>query len=68
MVARVFNPSTQEAEARQISESEASLVYRVSSRRARATQRRGAGEGEGEGAFNKEKYRSHFVKKSCMFG
>jgi hypothetical protein len=34
-----FNPSTWEAEAGKISEFEASLVYRVSSRTARATQR-----------------------------
>jgi hypothetical protein len=42
MVAHAFNPSTWEAEAgggRRISEFEASLVYRVSSRTARATQR-----------------------------
>jgi hypothetical protein len=38
IVAHAFNPSTREAE-RQISEFEASLVYRVSSRTARATQR-----------------------------
>jgi hypothetical protein len=35
MVAHAFNPSTWEADARQISELEASLVYRVSSRTAR---------------------------------
>jgi hypothetical protein len=34
-----FNPSTQETEARQISEFEASLAYKVSSRTARAIQR-----------------------------
>ena len=39
MVAHAFNPSTQEAEAREISEFEASLVYKVSSRTPRATQR-----------------------------
>jgi hypothetical protein len=40
VVAHVFNPSTWEAEAgRRISEFEASLVYQVSSRTARATQR-----------------------------
>jgi hypothetical protein len=41
VVAHAFNPSTLEAEGRgrQISEFEASLVYRVSSRTARATQR-----------------------------
>jgi hypothetical protein len=40
VVAHVFNPSTWEAEAgRWISEFEASLVYRVSSRTARAIQR-----------------------------
>jgi hypothetical protein len=40
VVVHTFNPSTQEAEAgRQISEFEASLVYRVSSRTARAIQR-----------------------------
>jgi hypothetical protein len=35
----VFNPSTWEAEAGRISEFEASLVYKVSSRTARAIQR-----------------------------
>jgi hypothetical protein len=40
VVADAFNPSTREAEAgRRISEFKASLVYRVSSRTARATQR-----------------------------
>jgi hypothetical protein len=39
VVAHAFNPSTWEAEGRQISEFEASLVYRVSSRTARAIQR-----------------------------
>jgi hypothetical protein len=39
-VAHAFNPSTQEAErGRWSSEFEASLVYRVSARTARATQR-----------------------------
>jgi hypothetical protein len=38
MVAHTFNPSTREAE-RRISEFEANLVYKVSSRTARATQR-----------------------------
>jgi hypothetical protein len=39
VVAHAFNPSTREARGRQISEFEASLVYRVSSRTAKATQR-----------------------------
>jgi hypothetical protein len=39
MVAHAFNPSTWEARGRRISEFEASLVYRVSSRTTRATQR-----------------------------
>ena len=39
MVVHVFNPSTREAEAGRFSEFEASLVYRVSSRTARTTQR-----------------------------
>jgi hypothetical protein len=39
VVAHVFNPSTQEAEVGGISEFEASVVYRVSSRTARAIQR-----------------------------
>jgi hypothetical protein len=39
VVAHAFNPSTWEAESRQISEFDASLVYRVSSRTARAIQR-----------------------------
>ena len=40
-MAHAFNPSTQEAEAggRRISEFEVNLVYRVSSRTTRATQR-----------------------------
>jgi hypothetical protein len=39
VVAYAFNPSTQEAEADRSLEFEASLVYGVSSRTARATQR-----------------------------
>jgi hypothetical protein len=39
VVVHSFNPSTWEAEARQIFEFEASLVYKVSSRTARAVQR-----------------------------
>jgi hypothetical protein len=39
VVAHAFNPSTLEAEGRWISEFEDSLVYKVSSRTARATQR-----------------------------
>jgi hypothetical protein len=39
MVVHAFNPSTQEGRSRQISEFEASLVYKVSSRTVRATQR-----------------------------
>jgi hypothetical protein len=39
VVAHTFNPSTLGGRGRQISEFEASLVYRVSSRTARATQR-----------------------------
>jgi hypothetical protein len=39
VVAHAFNPSTREAEAGGISEFEASLVYKVSSRTARAIQR-----------------------------
>jgi hypothetical protein len=39
-VGNAFNLSNQEAEARESPEFEASLIYRVSSRIARATQRR----------------------------
>jgi hypothetical protein len=39
MVAQAFNPSTQEAEAGRFLSSRPSLVYKVSSRTARATQR-----------------------------
>jgi hypothetical protein len=39
MVAHAFNPSTREAEAGGFLSSEASLVYKVSSRTARAIQR-----------------------------
>jgi hypothetical protein len=39
VVAHAFNPSTREAEAGGFSEFEASLVYKVSSRTARAIQR-----------------------------
>jgi hypothetical protein len=39
VVAHAFDPSTREAEASRFLEFEASLVYRVSSRTARATQR-----------------------------
>ena len=40
MMVHAFNPSTQKAEAGKISEFQASLVYRVSSRTARAIQRK----------------------------
>jgi hypothetical protein len=39
VVVHAFNPSTQEARGRRISEFEASLVYKVTSRTARAIQR-----------------------------
>jgi hypothetical protein len=39
VVAHAFNPSTWEARGRPISEFEASLVYKVSSRTARATEK-----------------------------
>jgi hypothetical protein len=39
MVANAFNPSTREAEAGVFLQAEAGLVYKVSSRTARATQR-----------------------------
>ena len=39
VVAHAFNPSTWEARGRRISEFEASLIYKVSSRTARAIQR-----------------------------
>jgi hypothetical protein len=39
MVAHTFNPSTREAEAGGFREFEASLVYKVSSRTARATEK-----------------------------
>jgi hypothetical protein len=39
MVVHAFNPSTWEGRGRRISEFEASLVYKVSSRTARAIQR-----------------------------
>jgi hypothetical protein len=39
MVAHAFNPSTRDGRGRRISEFEASLVYKVSSRTARAIQR-----------------------------
>jgi hypothetical protein len=39
VVAHAFNPSTWEADAGEFLEFEASLIYRVSSRTARATQR-----------------------------
>jgi hypothetical protein len=40
VVAHAFNPSTRETRGKRISEFEASLAYRVSSRTARATQRK----------------------------
>jgi hypothetical protein len=73
MVAHVFNPSIQEAEAGKISEFEASLVYKVSSRTARAIQRnpvlnptpqkklfkkKGGGRGGGGGNRRKDKLSS----------
>ena len=39
MVVHAFNPSNQEGRSRQVSELEPSLVYKVSFRTARATQR-----------------------------
>jgi hypothetical protein len=55
MVAHAFNPSIWEVErGRQISESEASLVYRVSSRTARAIQRNPASKNQNQNQ-NKQK-------------
>jgi hypothetical protein len=56
MVTHAFNPSTQEADrGRRISEFEASLVYRVSSRTARATQRNPVSKNQNQKQTKKKK-------------
>jgi hypothetical protein len=55
MVAHTFNPSIQEAGAKWISEFEASMVYSMSSRTARATQRNPVSKKPGLRAFQKNK-------------
>jgi hypothetical protein len=55
VVAHAFNPSTWEAETGGISEFEASLVYRVSSRTARATQRNPVSENQKKKKKKKER-------------
>jgi hypothetical protein len=55
VVAHTFNPSTWEAEAGRFQEFEASLVYKVSSRKARATQRN---------PVSKNKTKQNSLKKS----
>ena len=63
MVAHAFNPSTWEAEAGGFLEFEASLVYKVSSRTARATQ------GNPVSKSNKQKNKqTKKVKTSCTVG
>jgi hypothetical protein len=54
-VVHAFNPSTQEAEAGGFLEFEASLVYRVSSRTARATQKNPFSENKQKSKERKEK-------------
>jgi len=49
VVAHTFNPSMQDAEAVDLCEFQASLVYRVTSRTARATQRNPVSKKETEG-------------------
>jgi hypothetical protein len=60
VVAHAFNPSTQEAEAGWISEFEASLVYRVSSRKARATQRNPVWKNQKKKKKKKKKSQSYY--------
>jgi hypothetical protein len=67
VMARAFNPSTQEAEVggRLISEFQARLVYRVSSRTARAPQRNPVSEkkkGRKEDPFSKNKFKKGKTK------
>jgi hypothetical protein len=58
VVAHAFNPSTREAEAGGFLSKRASLVYRVSSRTARATQRNPVSENQKE---KKERKRERWV-------
>ena len=58
-VAHAYNPSTREAEAGGFLSSEASLVYKVSSRTARATQRNPVSK-------NKIQKKPKLLKKQCV--
>jgi hypothetical protein len=55
VVAHTFNPSTWGGRGRQTSEFEASLIYRVSSRTARATQRNPVSKNKQNKQTNKQK-------------
>jgi hypothetical protein len=66
MVPHTLNPSTREAKAGRSSEFEASLVYRVSSRTARATQKNpvwGWGVGVGD---NQQKSLTKSTAEACL--
>jgi hypothetical protein len=65
-VAHAFNPNTQEAEAgRQISEFEDSLIYKVSSRTARATQTNPVSKNQ-RGKKQKQKQKNKQIKHDIM--
>ena len=65
MVAHTFNPSTWEAErhrGRRISEFEASLVYKLSSRTARAIQRNPVSKNQKKEKKEKKRKRPQYLK------
>jgi hypothetical protein len=70
VVAQSYNPSTQEAEAGRVSEFEASLVYRVSSKTARATQRNPVlkkNKTKREEKRKEKSFKSTEIPEACIF-
>ena len=64
VAAHAFNPSTWEAEERQISEFKVSMVYKVSSRTARATQRNPVSKNQNQPTKQTKKHQK--TKKSLL--
>jgi hypothetical protein len=62
VVVHTFNPSTQKARGRWISEFEASLVYKVSSRTARAAQRNSVSKNQNQTKPNQKQNKPRFGK------